>query len=237
MSTSSSVKPPALRGVLDSERDPRLIASFLEVVLLVQFRLRLRINPVTGLAEAQRALGRDEEALQSYQAAIRAIERVRAGVGSEEERRIYFGGRAHVYADALALLWRDTGTTDGKEIELWNLAEAYRARTFIERLEEQAVDPDRLVSPELVSERSEILARHNRLHSQLISRMSGMLSASLPRGFLGIGDDCAITDTPRGSSVVVSTDAIAEGTHFLRFWTTPFQLGSKAIGINSTNRL
>lgn len=47
---------------------------------------------------------------------------------------------------------------------------------------------------------------------------------------LGPGDDAAVL-RPDGD-VAVTTDMLVEGVHFRRNWSTPFQLGRKAIAIN-----
>jgi thiamine-monophosphate kinase len=47
---------------------------------------------------------------------------------------------------------------------------------------------------------------------------------------LGIGDDAAVLAA--AGPLVVSTDALIEGVHFRRAWTTPADLGRKALAVN-----
>jgi thiamine-monophosphate kinase len=48
---------------------------------------------------------------------------------------------------------------------------------------------------------------------------------------LGIGDDCAITQVPDGQSLVVTTDTLVEGVHFLA-GTSASAIAHKAIAVN-----
>lgn len=48
---------------------------------------------------------------------------------------------------------------------------------------------------------------------------------------LGIGDDCAITQVPEGQSLVVTTDTLVEGVHFLP-GTSASAIAHKAIAVN-----
>ena len=46
---------------------------------------------------------------------------------------------------------------------------------------------------------------------------------------VGIGDDAAVIDIPRGDKLVVSVDAAVEGRHFREGWLTPREIGSRAV--------
>jgi len=46
---------------------------------------------------------------------------------------------------------------------------------------------------------------------------------------VGIGDDAAVLDVPRGEKLVVSTDAAVEHVHFKREWLLPGEIGYRAI--------
>jgi len=48
----------------------------------------------------------------------------------------------------------------------------------------------------------------------------------------GIGDDCAVLEGPPGSRLLVTTDMLLEGVHFLREGTGPRDLGWKALASN-----
>lgn len=47
---------------------------------------------------------------------------------------------------------------------------------------------------------------------------------------VGIGDDCAVLEPLRAP--VVSCDALVEGVHFRRDWTSPFDLGRKTLAVS-----
>ncbi|MGH3826983.1 MAG: thiamine-phosphate kinase [Pseudonocardiaceae bacterium] len=64
----------------------------------------------------------------------------------------------------------------------------------------------------------------------LITRITA--GRRLPAGtLLGPGDDAAVLATPDGR-VVVSTDVLVEGVHFRLDWSTPHQVGRKAVAAN-----
>src|SRR5882672_12944071 len=48
---------------------------------------------------------------------------------------------------------------------------------------------------------------------------------------LGPGDDAAVLAAPDGR-VVASTDVLVEGVHFRLDWSTPEQVGRKAVAVN-----
>ena len=50
---------------------------------------------------------------------------------------------------------------------------------------------------------------------QLHERINGVDGDSLSACVVGIGDDGAVLDIPQGKQVVVTTDTLVEGVHFL----------------------
>ena len=54
-----------------------------------------------------------------------------------------------------------------------------------------------------------------------------------PRVLLGVGDDCAALALP--GTTVITTDAMIEGVHFRREWTSLATLGEKAFAINASD--
>lgn len=46
---------------------------------------------------------------------------------------------------------------------------------------------------------------------------------------VGIGDDAAVLDVPRGEQLVASVDASFERKHFIRGWLTPREIGYRAV--------
>lgn len=49
---------------------------------------------------------------------------------------------------------------------------------------------------------------------------------------VGIGDDAAVTAPDRGALQVLTTDALVEGVHFDRRYSTPADIGYKALAVN-----
>lgn len=49
---------------------------------------------------------------------------------------------------------------------------------------------------------------------------------------VGIGDDAAVWTTPEGSTLLLATDLLMEGTHFRFDSATPRQVGHKALAVN-----
>jgi thiamine-monophosphate kinase len=66
----------------------------------------------------------------------------------------------------------------------------------------------------------------------LIERLRRRVGASPPWVALGIGDDAAVLQPPRGAFDVVTTDSLVEGVHVRREWTTAGAIGHKALAVN-----
>ena len=49
---------------------------------------------------------------------------------------------------------------------------------------------------------------------------------------VGIGDDAAVAVVDRGALQVLTTDALVEGVHFDRRYSTPADIGYKALAVN-----
>lgn len=64
----------------------------------------------------------------------------------------------------------------------------------------------------------------------LINRLASLLDK--PAHGIGIGDDAATWSPTPGTVTVATTDMLVEGTHFRLDWTTPQDLGWKAIAVN-----
>jgi thiamine-monophosphate kinase len=56
-----------------------------------------------------------------------------------------------------------------------------------------------------------------------------MLLARWGERAVGIGDDAAMLDVPRGEQLVVSVDSAVENEHFRREWLTPREIGYRAV--------
>ncbi len=66
----------------------------------------------------------------------------------------------------------------------------------------------------------------------LIERIRRRLPAPPRELLVGIGDDAAVTAPDRGSLQVLTTDALVEGVHFDRRFSTPSDIGYKALAVN-----
>lgn len=77
--------------------------------------------------------------------------------------------------------------------------------------------------PRLVSEAGE---------RALIERIRRRLPSAPPELIVGIGDDAAVARPDRGALQVLTTDAVVEGVHFDWRFSSPFDVGSKALAVN-----
>lgn len=66
----------------------------------------------------------------------------------------------------------------------------------------------------------------------LIDRIRGRLGAADPRLAVGIGDDAAVVVPERGALQVLTTDALVEGVHFDRRFSSLSDVGYKALAVN-----
>lgn len=66
----------------------------------------------------------------------------------------------------------------------------------------------------------------------LIDRIRRRLPAAPSSLVVGIGDDAAVAAPDRGALVVLTTDALVEGIHFDRRFSSPGDIGYKALAVN-----
>ncbi|MEO6222848.1 MAG: thiamine-phosphate kinase [Vicinamibacterales bacterium] len=66
----------------------------------------------------------------------------------------------------------------------------------------------------------------------LIARVRARTPASPDWVLAGIGDDAAVLRPARGMVDVVTTDALVEDVHFRRAWSTPQDIGHRALAVN-----
>lgn len=94
-------------------------------------------------AEAHRALGQNAQALQSYRAAITALEEARAlSIPTEISRAGIVASRHNVFADAIDFLLSQDNTAEALEI-----AETYHARAFLDVLAETGIKAEQPLNP------------------------------------------------------------------------------------------
>jgi thiamine-monophosphate kinase len=66
----------------------------------------------------------------------------------------------------------------------------------------------------------------------LIDRIARRLPPPPSAPTVGIGDDAAIVEPDRGALTVLTTDALVEGIHFDRRYSSPRDIGYKALAVN-----
>ena len=66
---------------------------------------------------------------------------------------------------------------------------------------------------------------------ELLGAIARLLSDDAPEVVVGIGDDAAVV-RPGGGDLVLTTDALVEGSHFLRSSSVPRDLGFRAVAVN-----
>lgn len=65
----------------------------------------------------------------------------------------------------------------------------------------------------------------------LIAKIRKWMATSRPEVVYPIGDDVAVLDLGR-KVLLITTDILIEGIHFVRSWTSPFRLGRKSLAVN-----
>lgn len=66
----------------------------------------------------------------------------------------------------------------------------------------------------------------------LIEKIGAMFRPLLPKGFTGIGDDCAVLPKSGSHVYVISCDMLIENVHFYKNKISPEDLGFKALAVN-----
>jgi len=66
----------------------------------------------------------------------------------------------------------------------------------------------------------------------LIKKYFSRASTGRKNVTVGIGDDCAVFPRSSGQDMLLTTDMLVEGVHFLREKTTPHLLGRKSLAVN-----
>ena len=66
----------------------------------------------------------------------------------------------------------------------------------------------------------------------LLARILTRLPRPAPSVLVGPGDDAAVMAPVRNERLVVTTDAVVEGVHFSRAYSSPADIGHKALAVN-----
>src|SRR5688500_14237716 len=66
----------------------------------------------------------------------------------------------------------------------------------------------------------------------LIAEIRARVPAPPPWLVVGIGDDAAVARPERGALEILTTDGVIEGIHFDRRFSTPYDIGWKALAVN-----
>lgn len=66
----------------------------------------------------------------------------------------------------------------------------------------------------------------------LLARILSRLPRSAPDVLVGPGDDAAVLEQVRNERLVVTTDSVVEGVHFSRSFSSPADIGHRALAVN-----
>jgi thiamine-monophosphate kinase len=66
----------------------------------------------------------------------------------------------------------------------------------------------------------------------LLARILARLPRPSPTVLVGPGDDAAVVTGSRNQRLVVTTDAVVEGVHFSRAYSSPADIGHRALAVN-----
>jgi CHAT domain-containing protein/tetratricopeptide (TPR) repeat protein len=122
-----------------------------------------------GLAKSNQEMGDDQKSLQSYQAAIDEIEKVRSRTSSEESKSGFLARNLEVYEDLIALLIElDKKYPDRNyDAQAYGYSERAKARALLDTLEEFRSGIRKGLSEEQQRKEIVILQKVSTLQSQL----------------------------------------------------------------------
>jgi thiamine-monophosphate kinase len=67
---------------------------------------------------------------------------------------------------------------------------------------------------------------------RLLARIRARLPKPPPDVVVGVGDDAAVVAGPKNARTVLTTDSLVEGVHFERAFSSPADIGYKALAVN-----
>ena len=152
---------------------------------LATFQKALAIDPDTtgpqiqwgahaGLAKAYAQNSQLDKAREHYQLAIAMLEKVRAGLGEDQDKAGFLQDKVEIYKEQIALLLdlyrRNVASQTGADAFHYN--ERARARAFFDRLAEANIDPQRDAAPDLLKQKQDLHKRINTLTTHLIKERS-----------------------------------------------------------------
>ncbi len=129
----------------------------------------LEANYLSTLAEAQRALGHANEAMNSYRAALTALEEARSlSIPTEISRAGIVASRQQVFAGAISLL-----LSQSKPEEAFEVAESYHARAFLDVLAETGLEATEELTPAQQEHEDQLFEQISGIQRQFWQRESG----------------------------------------------------------------
>jgi len=79
------------------------------------------------------------------------------------------------------------------------------------------------------------MSKQNKSEFELIRKLINKLPATSPEVIMGAGDDAGVIKQSYGSYLLATTDSQVEGVHFLSQFTTPKDIGRKAVAVNASD--
>jgi CHAT domain-containing protein/Tfp pilus assembly protein PilF len=125
------------------------------------------------LANSEKKLGRNDEALANYRSSIAVIENVRSSLGLEELKASYLGTnkRIEAYYGLIDLLVRlhQSSPAAGRDAEAFAILEKAKARAFLDSLEVAQVAVSRTIDARLTNEENRINGEIAALYKKLLT--------------------------------------------------------------------